>query len=146
MPRITKIYTRTGDDGTTALGTRKRVSKDDLRVETYGTIDELNTMIGLALSHGLDEKLAQALPVIQNELLHLGSDMAFPQEDLKKWEVPRIEEHHIKALEDLIDELNQIVGPPKEFHFTGGYSRRCCAPGSPHHLPPCRTPGRLTFP
>lgn len=120
MPRITKIYTRTGDDGTTALGTRKRVPKDDLRVETYGTIDELNSVIGLALSHGLDDKLAQALPIIQNELLHLGSDMAFPPEDLKKWEVPRIEEYHIQALEDLIDEMNEVVGPLKNFILPGG--------------------------
>lgn len=120
MPKITKIYTRTGDDGTTALGSRTRVPKDDLRVETYGTIDELNSMIGLALSFGLDPKLEEALPAIQNELLHLGSDLAFPPEDVKEWKVPRIEEKHIKALEDLIDELNEIVGPLKNFILPGG--------------------------
>jgi cob(I)alamin adenosyltransferase len=120
MPRITKIYTRTGDDGTTALGTTRRVAKDDLRVETYGTIDELNAVIGLALSYGLAPKLAEALPVIQNELLHLGSDLAFPPEDKKKFAVPRIEERHIQALETLIDELNEIVGPLKNFILPGG--------------------------
>jgi cob(I)alamin adenosyltransferase len=120
MPRITKIYTRTGDDGTTALGTTHRVSKDDLRVSTYGTVDELNAMIGLSLSYGLNEKLAETLPVIQNELLHLGSDLAFPQEDKKQFQVPRIEERHIKALENLIDELYQSVGPLKNFILPGG--------------------------
>jgi cob(I)alamin adenosyltransferase len=120
MPRITKIYTRTGDDGTTALGTTRRVSKDDLRIEAYGTVDELNAMLGLALSYGLDQKLAEAVPNIQNELLHLGSDMAFPPEDKKKFNVPRIEERHIEAMEKLIDELNEIVGPLKNFILPGG--------------------------
>lgn len=120
MPRITKIYTRTGDDGTTALGTTRRVSKDDLRVSTYGELDELNAFIGLALSYGLDKRLDEALKVIQNELLHLGSDLAFPPEDKKKFDVPRIEERHVAALETLIDELNEVVGPLQNFILPGG--------------------------
>lgn len=120
MPRITKIYTRTGDDGTTALGTTRRVPKDNLRISTYGTIDELNALLGLALSYDLAEKLAKSLPVIQNELLHLGSDLAFPQDDEKQVEVPRIDEKHISALEALIDELNDVVGPLKNFILPGG--------------------------
>ena len=120
MPKITKIYTRTGDDGTTALGSRTRVSKDDLRVEAYGTIDELNSFIGLALSFGLAKMLNETLPKIQNELLHLGSDLAFPVEDKKEWQVPRIEEKHIQALEKLIDELNELVGPLENFILPGG--------------------------
>jgi len=120
MPRITKIYTRTGDDGTTALGTTRRVSKDDLRVATYGDVDELNAFIGLALSYGLDKKLDEALTVIQNELLHLGSDLAFPPEDKKQFNVPRIEERHIAALENLIDVLNEVVGPLQNFILPGG--------------------------
>ena len=120
MPKITKIYTRTGDEGTTALGSKTRVSKDDLRVEAYGTIDELNSLIGLALSYSLDEKLEKSLPGIQNELFHLGSDLAYPVEDKKEWQVPRIEEKHIKALETLIDELNEIVGPLQNFILPGG--------------------------
>ena len=120
MPKITKIYTRTGDDGTTALGTTRRVPKDDLRVETYGTIDELNSMLGLALAYGLDEKLASPLKTIQNELFHLGADLAFPRDDERQVEVPRIEQRHIDALEQLIDELNEVVGPLKNFILPGG--------------------------
>jgi cob(I)alamin adenosyltransferase len=120
MPKITKIYTRTGDDGTTALGTTRRVPKDDPRVTAYGSVDELNASLGLALSFGLDEKLAQALAKIQNDLFHLGSDLAFPAEEKKQFEVPRIEERHILALESLIDELNGVVGPLKNFILPGG--------------------------
>lgn len=120
MPKITKIYTRTGDDGTTALGTTRRVPKDDPRVAAYGTVDELNALIGLALSFGLDEKLAQALARVQNDLFHLGSDLAFPSEDKKQFSVPRIEERHILALEALIDELNEVVGPLTNFILPGG--------------------------
>ena len=120
MPKITKIYTRKGDDGTTALGSKLRVPKDDLRVSAYGTIDELNSLIGLALSYGLDEKLADVLPGIQNTLFHLGSDLAFPAEDKEAWKVPRIAERHIDELEDLIDELNEIVGPLQNFILPGG--------------------------
>jgi cob(I)alamin adenosyltransferase len=120
MPKITKIYTRTGDDGTTALGTTRRVPKDDPRVAAYGTVDELNALIGLALSFGLDEKLAQALAKVQNDLFHLGSDLAFPSEDKKQFSVPRIEERHILALEALIDELNEVVGPLTNFILPGG--------------------------
>lgn len=120
MPRITKIYTRTGDDGTTALGTTRRVPKDDLRVETYGMIDELNSMLGLALSFGLDEKLVGPLQTIQNELFHLGADLAFPREDERQVEVPRIEQRHVDGLEKWIDDLNEVVGPLKNFILPGG--------------------------
>lgn len=120
MPKITKIYTRTGDDGTTALGSRTRVSKDDLRIDAYGTIDELNSLIGLALSYGLADRLSEILPGIQNELFHLGSDLAFPAADKEEWQVPRIEEKHIAALESVIDELNEIVGPLQNFILPGG--------------------------
>jgi len=120
MPKITKIYTKTGDDGTTALGSRLRVSKDDLRVETYGTIDELNSLIGLALSYGLDDKLGEELKSIQNTLLHLGSDLAFPEDDKKAWQVPRIEVKHVEELEKKIDEINELVGPLENFILPGG--------------------------
>lgn len=120
MPKLTKIYTRTGDDGTTALGTTRRVPKDDLRVSCYGTVDELNALLGLAHSAGLDEKLGQALSKIQNELFHLGSDLAFPEEEKKQFNVPRIEERHVVALEKLIDDLNEQVGPLKNFILPGG--------------------------
>ena len=120
MPRLTKIYTRKGDDGSTALGNRQRVPKDSLRVQAYGTVDELNSLIGLAISQGLDKRLMETLPGIQNELLHLGSDLAFPLEDKDGVQVPRIEPRHVEKLEALIDELNEVVGPLKNFILPGG--------------------------
>jgi cob(I)alamin adenosyltransferase len=120
MPKLTKIYTRTGDEGTTALGSRRRVPKDDLRIEAYGTVDELNSLIGLVLSYKPDEKLVEPLKSIQNQLFHLGSDLAFPEEDKKQFEVPRIEKRHITGLEELIDELNEVAGPLDNFILPGG--------------------------
>lgn len=120
MPRLTKIYTRKGDDGTTALGGGQRVPKDSLRVAAYGTVDELNSVLGLALAHGLCERLQQVLPSIQNELFHLGSDLAFLEEDKERLQLPQIEERHVKRLETLIDELNEIVGPLENFILPGG--------------------------
>jgi cob(I)alamin adenosyltransferase len=120
MPKLTKIYTRTGDDGSTALGSRRRVPKDDLRIEAYGTVDELNSLIGLALAYEPDKKLVEPLRSIQNQLFHLGSDLAFPEEDKKEFEVPRLEERHVADLEKLIDELNEEVGPLKNFILPGG--------------------------
>jgi cob(I)alamin adenosyltransferase len=120
MPRLTKIYTRKGDDGTTALGGGQRVPKDSLRVNAYGTIDELNAALGVALVHGLSPRLADVLPTIQNELFHLGSDLAFVEDDKAKRQLPEIEERHIEKLEALIDELNQVVGPLDNFILPGG--------------------------
>lgn len=120
MPRITKIYTRKGDDGTTALGTARRVPKDSPRVEAYGTVDELNAAIGLALAANLDAKLESALQRIQNELFHLGSDLSFPEGEKENLEVPRLEPRHVEALEALIDDLNQAVGPLENFILPGG--------------------------
>lgn len=120
MPKLTKIYTRTGDEGSTALGSRRRVPKDHLRIEAYGTIDELNSFIGLALSYQPDARIAAPLRLIQNQLFNLGSDLAFPEEDKQQFEVPRIEERHIKALESLIDEINEDLGPLENFILPGG--------------------------
>jgi cob(I)alamin adenosyltransferase len=119
MPRLTKLYTRNGDDGTTSLGNGQRVPKDDLRVQAYGAVDELNSFIGYALALELSSRLQESLPTIQNELFHLGADLAYPQEE-DGIAVPRIEEHHVKALEALIDELNQQVGKLENFILPGG--------------------------
>ncbi|MQC26274.1 MAG: cob(I)yrinic acid a,c-diamide adenosyltransferase [Chloroflexi bacterium] len=120
MPRLTKIYTRTGDDGTTALGSRQRVSKDSLRIRATGTVDEVNALLGLALAQGLSERLGLALPAIQNELFHLGAELSFPPSEEQEFEIPRIEAHHVTALEELIDELNQTLGPLENFILPGG--------------------------
>ncbi|MCI0395231.1 MAG: cob(I)yrinic acid a,c-diamide adenosyltransferase [Chloroflexi bacterium] len=120
MPRLTKIYTRKGDDGTTALGSRTRVAKDSPRVAAYGTVDELNSAIGLALAGGLAPRLAQVLPVVQNELFHLGSDLCFTEEDKKSYQIPQVEARHVAALEALMDELTAVVGPLENFILPGG--------------------------
>jgi cob(I)alamin adenosyltransferase len=122
MPRLTKLYTRKGDDGTTALGGGQRVPKDAARVNAYGTVDELNAALGLALAHGLSPRLTEILPVIQNELFHLGSDLAFVEDDKTKYQLPQIEERHIEQLERWLDELNDVVGPLENFILPGGSS------------------------
>ncbi|HTR03626.1 MAG TPA: cob(I)yrinic acid a,c-diamide adenosyltransferase [Thermoanaerobaculia bacterium] len=120
MPRITKVYTRTGDDGTTGLGGGQRVGKDALRIEAYGTVDELNSVVGVALASGLSEALAGPLAAIQNELFHLGSDLCMPEEDKAKRPVPRIEERHVVALEKLMDRLSEELAPLENFILPGG--------------------------
>ena len=120
MPRLTKIYTRTGDDGTTALGTRARVSKDDARIECYGTVDELNAVLGWAVAQGLSPRLAEVIPPIQNLLFHLGAQLAFPADDGEQPAGPRIEANHVETLETLIDELNEQVGRLDNFILPGG--------------------------
>ena len=120
MPRLTKIYTRTGDDGTTALGTRSRVDKDALRVEAYGTVDEVNALLGLAMAGGLAPRLKESIPALQNELFNMGADLAFPPEDRGDLELPQIEPRHIEQLEKMIDELNEGLGALENFILPGG--------------------------
>ena len=100
MPRLTKIYTRGGDKGTTALGSGRRVPKESLRVSAYGTVDELNSYLGVAVAHGLCDKLDEVIPIIQNELFHLGSDLCFNEEEKVKYSIPQIELRHVEKLED----------------------------------------------
>ena len=120
MPRLTKLYTRKGDDGTTALGSRRRVAKDSARVQAYGEVDELNSVIGVALAAGLAARLVEMLPAIQNELFHLGSDLCFTEEDKATYQIPQIEERHVSRLEEYIDELMAAVGPLENFILPGG--------------------------
>ncbi len=120
MPRLTKIYTRKGDDGSTSLGGRQRVRKESTRICAYGTVDELNSTIGVAVAHGLDQKLIDALLIIQNELFHLGSDLCFIEADKEKYQLPQIEEKHVNRLEALIDEITAVVGPLENFILPGG--------------------------
>ena len=120
MPRITKVYTRTGDDGTTSLGGGGRVAKDSARVEAYGTVDELNSHLGVAIASGLDAALAEALGAIQNDLFHLGSDLCVTEEDKSARPVPRIEARHVDALERLIDRLSEELPPLENFVLPGG--------------------------
>ncbi len=120
MPRITKVYTRTGDDGTTGLGGGQRVGKDSARVEAYGTVDELSSVLGVALAAGLTPPLPEVLAAVQNQLFHLGSDLCVREADKARLPVPRIEERHVLALEELIDELAAELGPLENFIVPGG--------------------------
>jgi len=120
MPRITRVYTRTGDDGTTGLGGGQRVRKDSARIEAYGTVDEVNSAIGAALAAGLHETLAAELRSIQNDLFHLGSDLCILEEDKGRLPAPRIEERHVEALEKLMDRLSEELPPLENFILPGG--------------------------
>src|SRR6185295_8660598 len=126
MPRITRVYTRTGDDGTTALGGGQRLPKDSPRISAYGTVDELSSAIGVAIAAGLDPDLAAELARVQNELFHLGSDLCILEEDKARFPVPVIEERHVAALEALMDRLTEELGPLQNFILPGG------APGAAH--------------
>ena len=120
MPRITKVYTRTGDDGRTGLSGGQRVPKDSPRIEAYGTVDELNSAIGAVLAAGVVPELAETLHTIQNELFHLGSDLSMLEEDKARTPVPRIEERHVTALEKTMDALTEKIPPLENFVLPGG--------------------------
>ncbi len=120
MPRITKVYTRTGDDGTTGLGLGSRVAKDGARVEAYGAVDELNSQLGVVLALGCDSSLEAALRRIHNDLFHLGSDLCIPEKDKETLDVPQIEERHIDALEEWMDRWSEELSPLENFVLPGG--------------------------
>lgn len=120
MPRITKVYTRTGDDGTTGLGGGQRVPKDSLRIETYGTVDELSSALGVALAAGVEPRLSAVLLRLQNDLFNLGSDLCILEQDKTRMPVPVVEERHVAALEALMDELSAELPPLDNFILPGG--------------------------
>ncbi|MGO8105398.1 cob(I)yrinic acid a,c-diamide adenosyltransferase [Rhizobium leguminosarum] len=122
MVKLNKIYTKTGDDGTTGLVSGPRRLKDDLRVEAYGTIDEANSAIGLARLHtaGLPE-LNAMLMSIQNDLFDLGADLATPDTgEPPAYEPLRIAETQVGRVERDIDQLNAGLEPLKSFILPGG--------------------------
>jgi cob(I)alamin adenosyltransferase len=120
MPRLDRIYTRSGDEGMTGLGGGRRVAKDATRVRAYGTVDELNSTIGVALALGLSDRLTTVLAAIQNELFDLGSDLCWPEDDERRGQIPTVQSRHVEHLEHLIDELNAVVGPLTNFLLPGG--------------------------
>jgi cob(I)alamin adenosyltransferase len=120
MPRITKVYTRTGDDGTTALGSGDRVPKDSPRIAAYGAVDELNSSVGAAIAAGLDPSLGARLSGVQNDLFHLGSDLCIPEAGKERRPVPTIEPRHVEALERWMDEMSAELAPLENFVLPGG--------------------------
>ncbi|MCO6432190.1 MAG: cob(I)yrinic acid a,c-diamide adenosyltransferase [Deltaproteobacteria bacterium] len=133
MVRINKIYTRTGDDGATGLVDGSRVAKDSLRVEAFGTVDELNSVVGIALAYcsDLHSIIREKLIAIQHELFDLGSLLASPA-GFDRSKLPAITEQHISRLEQWIDELNENLPPLTSFLLPGGSKLN-------GHLHLCRT-------
>jgi cob(I)alamin adenosyltransferase len=116
--RLTRIYTRAGDTGETSLGDGSRVPKTDPRIEAYGTVDELNSLIGLALAADLPDEFRRWLEAVQNDLFDLGADLSVPAEDTRKR--LRIEQEQVGRLEELCDLVNERLEPLKSFVLPGG--------------------------
>ncbi|MDJ0656631.1 MAG: cob(I)yrinic acid a,c-diamide adenosyltransferase [Xanthomonadales bacterium] len=122
--RLSKIYTRTGDDGSTGLGDGSRVSKDHLRVEAYGTVDELNSVVGMVLAElseaGPDQEVFHCLVSVQHDLFDLGGELSIPEMQLVKADA-------IERLESTLDRFNAELKPLKEFILPGGgRAASCC--------------------
>ncbi len=127
MVRLTKIYTKHGDGGTTRLVGGREVAKDSLRIEAYGTVDELNSIIGIVrvklgesqASPEIRGRFEAWLKQLQNDLFNLGSDLATRIDD--RWDgQPVIEESHVAALESLMDDLNADLPALDSFVLPGG--------------------------
>jgi cob(I)alamin adenosyltransferase len=122
MVKLNKIYTKTGDGGTTGLASGPRRSKSDLRIESFGAVDEANAALGLAMLHAGDQtQLADMLTRIQNDLFDLGADLATPDTgEEPEWEPLRIVESQVERLEREIDFLNAELSPLNSFILPGG--------------------------
>ncbi len=123
MVVLNKIYTRTGDDGTTALGTGARVAKNGARVSAYGTVDETNAAIGMARLHtaALEPTIDPMLARIQNDLFDLGADLCVPDRgEVLEYGPLRIVNEQVKRLEHDIDLLNAELAPLRSFILPGG--------------------------
>ena len=119
---LNKIYTKTGDDGTTALGNGERIAKSSKRVSAYGSVDELNSFIGLARSFVESDKLKELdkiLATIQNDLFDLGADLCIPDKD-KNADSLKIVKSYVINLEKEIDKLNSQLEPLRSFILPGG--------------------------
>ncbi len=126
MVTINKIYTKTGDKGETSLVGGRRLPKDNIRIESYGTVDELNTIIGIVRSFveaddelRQIEQLSKVLLAIQQKLFDLGSELATHQDDSYEGQI-KASENEVKWLESIIDHLNQDLQPLKSFVLPGG--------------------------
>ncbi len=122
MVSLTRIYTKTGDDGSTGLAGGARRRKHDLRVEAYGTIDEANAAVGMArlATKDIHPQVDAVLLVIQNDLFDVGADLATPHEPAPKYEPLRIVEAQVERLEREIDALNANLAPLRSFVLPGG--------------------------
>jgi cob(I)alamin adenosyltransferase len=118
---LTRIYTRTGDDGTTALGDMSRVRKTDLRVAAYAETDETNSAIGVALALGaLPDEIAAALRTVQNDLFDVGADLSTPVRPSPPYPPLRVEEFYVARLEGWCDDFNARLPKLDSFILPGG--------------------------
>jgi len=118
--RLSKIYTKTGDDGTTGLGDGTRVAKDSARVAAYGTVDELNSSIGIVLAQEIPAPIREALTQIQHDLFDLGGELCIPG-------MAMVHEADVERLEQTLDGFNADLTPLKDFILPGGgMAAACC--------------------
>ena len=118
--RLSRIYTRTGDDGSTGLGDGSRVGKDSLRVTAYGTVDELNSTIGMVLAtDGVPDEVREVLTQVQHDLFDLGGELCIPG-------METVQDSDIARLESTLDDLNEPLPPLKEFILPGGGMAAAC--------------------
>lgn len=111
--RLSKIYTRTGDDGTTGLGDGSRTDKDSLRVEAFGSVDELNSVIGMLATYELPDVINRELVEIEHDLFDIGGELCIPGHSV-------VTDKQVERLEQLLDALNENLQPLKEFILPGG--------------------------
>lgn len=121
MVNLTRIYTRTGDDGTTSLGDMSRTGKNDPRLRAYADVDEANCAIGVVLAHdGVDDEVRALLTSIQNDLFDVGADLCTPVVENPEHPPLRITDSYVEALEQACDEYNGRLEPLRSFVLPGG--------------------------
>jgi len=118
--RITRVYTRTGDKGETGLGGGQRVQKDSIRIETYGTVDELNSYLGVAIASCEDPEICHHLEEMQHRLFDLGGDLCVLEPDKQKFNMPPFPKEEVDHLEKLMDQASLELSPLEEFILPGG--------------------------
>jgi len=111
--RLSKIYTRTGDDGTTGLGDGARVPKTSPRVEAMGAVDELNSVIGLLMTESLPDSIRGTLSAVQHSLFDLGGELSLPGQEL-------VHDEQVTQIENTLDQMNEPLSPLKDFILPGG--------------------------
>ena len=118
--RITRVYTRTGDAGDTGLGGGQRVPKDSLRIETYGTVDELNSYLGVAIAKCTDAGIKAELEEMQHRLFDVGGDLCVLEEDKQKFGMATFPKDEVDHLEKVMDTATEELKPLEEFIIPGG--------------------------
>jgi len=117
---LTRIYTRTGDTGSTRLGDNSETRKDDPRLQAYADVDELNSNIGLALTHSVDEQVRAVLTTVQNDLFDVGADLCTPVVENPEFPPLRVEPDYVERLEGWCDTFNEPLEALRSFILPGG--------------------------